>query len=511
MSAVADTATPAKRETARRISRLYTKQGLVYVVGFGVQRAIHLALLPFYTHMIGAAGYGLLQLLSTYGQFLVALLQHGQTTAFVRLGFEVESEAELRRLQATVVWHLLFVATLVATLLALTGHWWAEWLAWGVPFWPFGALLVGHCVCAVFISLYDQHLAALQRAVDSSLLSVGRTLLMAVLVLALVVWLELGVLGKLIADAVTAFAGAVIALRALAPGHPRDISAAWRRRALGYGLPLLPHAFAGLVNSFIDRVMVHAFLGLSAVGVYSLASQLIANGVLLLTSFNRSFAPAFVETAREAQELERQGDSAAAAARLEGLSLACLRLFLVGVLIFAGLCTVLKELVGLLAPAAFEEAWRIGPLLGAGMMATALYHALNQALIFTAKGTRILPLITGCAALTNIAANWWLLPRYGLQGAALATFGSNLILPLGSALGARSVLRLPHKVWRWAVLGLSALVYLGCVAAVDHAAWQWWQGLGLKLALYLVLALVLAPVAELSLRHWLRRALTFRF
>ena len=494
----------SEHETASRIGRVSAQQGFVYALGFAAQRGIRIALLPIYAHWIGAAGYGLLQLFATYVQFLVALLLHGQGAALVRLGFEAESDEERGRLRSTVVWHLLATSAAAAALLALGGRFLSEWLAWGVPFWPFGALLVGQCVCTVFVSLYDQHLAALQRAADAMWLSLGRTLLMVGLVLALVVGLDLGVLGKLVADAVAALLGACIALRALAPGSPRARSRSWRRRALGYGLPLLPHGLAGLVNNLIDRVMVHAFLGLAAVGVYALAYQLISLGLFLLTGSNRSFAPSFVETAREAERLRATGDGAAADALLAGLSLACLRFFCGGLLVFAALTALLEPLVFLLASEEFSEAWKIGPLLGAGMMATALYYALNQSMVFTAQGARRLPLVTGAAALVNVAANAWLLPRYGIQGAALATLVSNLVLPLGSALGGRHVLPLPHRTGRWVTAGSAALAYLAAVAWIDRGANASPLSLAAKLGIGIGLSFVLARVAEVSPWAWLR-------
>ncbi|MBE9068430.1 oligosaccharide flippase family protein, partial [Leptolyngbya cf. ectocarpi LEGE 11479] len=63
------------------------------------------------------------------------------------------------------------------------------------------------------------------------------------------------------------------------------------KNALSFGLPLIPHALSGWVINYIDRFFIAAMIGMSDVGIYSVAYQ-IGNiiGILAL-SFNQAWSP----------------------------------------------------------------------------------------------------------------------------------------------------------------------------------------------------------------------------
>ncbi len=79
--------------------------------------------------------------------------------------------------------------------------------------------------------------------------------------------------------------------------RPWRFSRDFARRALDFGLPLLPHSLAGWLLSVSDRWLLGLLLGvaaadaLAAVGVYSLGYQLGYAVSLVAISFNAAWLP----------------------------------------------------------------------------------------------------------------------------------------------------------------------------------------------------------------------------
>ena len=67
----------------------------------------------------------------------------------------------------------------------------------------------------------------------------------------------------------------------------------WRsiRRALSFGVPMLPHLAAGMIVSFLDRLTIASILGQSSLGIYMAATQLGLAMLLVIEPFNKAYAP----------------------------------------------------------------------------------------------------------------------------------------------------------------------------------------------------------------------------
>ena len=89
------------------------------------------------------------------------------------------------------------------------------------------------------------------------------------------------------------------------------------------------------------------------------------------------------------------------------------------VLLTAGLCAVASDVVRLTTTAEFHEAARVTPWIALGVMFQGAYIVGSIGLVITKRTARY-PLATGGAAAASLLANAWLIPRYGLMGAAWA-------------------------------------------------------------------------------------------
>ena len=89
------------------------------------------------------------------------------------------------------------------------------------------------------------------------------------------------------------------------------------------------------------------------------------------------------------------------------------------VLLVAGLCAVARDLIRLTTTPQFHQAANVTPWIALGVMFQGLYLVGSIGIVITKRTTRY-PIATGLAAAASLAANWVLIPRYGVLGAAWA-------------------------------------------------------------------------------------------
>jgi O-antigen/teichoic acid export membrane protein len=120
-------------------------------------------------------------------------------------------------------------------------------------------------------------------------------------------------------------------------------------------------------------------------------------------------------------------------------------------------------LVRVLAPTNrdFWPAARVVPELAFAAVAFAGYIVMAIG-VGRARRTQFNWVVTGVAAVLNVALNLILIPRYGMLGAAIATAAAYTLMFVGMTLNAQSVFRVPYQ-WRRVVTVIAAAVGLTLV------------------------------------------------
>ncbi len=122
-----------------------------------------------------------------------------------------------------------------------------------------------------------------------------------------------------------------------------------------------------------------------------------------------------------------------------------------------------------------------------------------------ARRTQLNWVVTGTGAAVNIGLNFWLIPAYGMVGAAISTLAAYVALFAGMTLYAQRVYPVPYQ-WR------RVLTAIGAAVALDVAAREGALPLGPSLALVAAYPFALAllafylPVERARLRRIARAA-----
>lgn len=223
------------------------------------------------------------------------------------------------------------------------------------------------------------------------------------------------------------------------------------RAGFVFGAPLVIQELAGITLDAGDRGLVQYYLGSDALGFYSVAYGLSTYvNTLLIAPLSLAILPIYL----------RMWNTKGKEATIEFLSLG-LDLFLMaaaGLFVIAAVAA--RDAVIVLASPKYRGADTLIPTLVAGLLIYTTQVFLNAGLVIQ-KRTRVFGGVLLCAAALNMVLNCVLLPRIGLQGAALATLLSYALCTV--LLSIYSFRALPLNV-QWRALGR----YL-CAGAITWA------------------------------------------
>jgi len=276
-----------------------------------------------------------------------------------------------------------------------------------------------------------------------------------------------------------------------------------RRNLVRYSSLTLTTALSSQVILIIDKAMLSANAGLSDTGVYSTASYFAAVIALPATALYKVSATLIAESWK--------ADDRANILTIYQKS--CLNQLLAGCLVFVGVAANLPSLF-LLLPLGYEAGYAVILLLGLGKlidMATGVNGIILSTSRFYAFDT---VLFIGVVVVT-IAANYYLIPRYGMNGAAIgAVLATTLYNVVRTGLVWRLFKMQPFSWRNGAVVLVAGLVWFAA-SLLPYGTGTWWRvaldvvlrsGLITGLFISIVYALNLSPDANDLLRSLVKRA-----
>lgn len=177
--------------------------------------------------------------------------------------------------------------------------------------------------------------------------------------------------------------------------------------ALRYSLPLWPHMLFTWAITFVDRLVLERLVPLADVGVYGIGYQLASVIPVVTLAVTNAWLPLYF----------RGGGTAAG--RHDFLWVLNRFCGFIAALVL-GLYLAAPEIVRLVATAGYGAAAGILQVVAIGMGFHATYQAMILVLFYEKKGLQV-SLATGAALAVNVLGLAWLVPAFGIVGAAWAT------------------------------------------------------------------------------------------
>ena len=374
-----------------------------YVLLAGIQRGISFLILPFLTHAMSVPDYGAASMLSATALLLTAIIAAPLVQLIIRAAARGDDDGPaLLRVAGIYCYVLLPLAVLVmAGVVALTvsdflgveGHLWAiELVAIG--------LQPATSTFALWVAQAREDLSSFVLLSSTSIVTT------AVFKLLFVVAWDMGVLGWVLADVISATIAAILAFFLIRV--PRaTVDRAHLRRAVTFTLPLLPHSASLWALNSMSRPVMAAVSDLEQVGILSFGLNLAQFAGLVLAESNRAFLPSYARETLPAPSKETRGPVQ------WQLVLACIVPAAVG----WGLASVGHQLFA----EAFWPSFGITAVLLIGQAALGLYLIPMNYMTQTAGLTRYSALASGAGAATILILTLLWGSAFGAVGVAYAT------------------------------------------------------------------------------------------
>ena len=279
----------------------------------------------------------------------------------------------------------------------------------------------------------------------------------------------------------------------LLPDILGNLERRFSRRLLGallkFGIPFVPTGLASMITQVIDRPILLALTNAATVGIYQANYKLGIFMMLFVSMFQYAWQPFFFKNASRPDARVLFGKI------LTAFLLVASAIFVVLSLFIEDIVRLSVSGIHLVGPD-FWEGLPIVPIILLAYLFNGMYINF-MAGIQIEKKTQFMPIVTGAGALTNVAANFLLIPKFGYYGAAWATLLSYLIMAGGNAYFSQRFFRVHYESAKLVRLGAALLLSYGGYRLADPL----WPDGGIRLKM-IALAVYLVLVFSFRLVHF---------
>jgi O-antigen/teichoic acid export membrane protein len=383
---------------------------------------------------------------------LAILLQLGISSAFFRFYFDAKEDAERLVVIRTSFWFTMAMSTLGLVLgvvfAAPIGHW------LGLGHDP---SLVRAGAVGLWAQTNYQQLTALfrveERSVQYAIASVANVLITVAAMVLFVAYFHWGAVGLVVGN----FTGTLVVYAVLLGYRYEQLGAQFDtgllRKMQHFGMPLVPSALALWTINFVDREFVSWYKGNAEVGVYSAAVKIASLITFVMVAFRTAW-PAFAYSIEDDREAKR--------------TYSFVLTYLLALTSWAALAlgALAPWWVRLLTDPRYQRAEKGVALLA---FAGAVYAGYVVLAIGSgrARKTQWNWAVTGAGAAVNVGLNFWLVPRFGMVGAAASTAVAYVVLFVGMTLYAQRVYPVRYQ-WRRVVTCVAVGAGLTVAARAAH-------------------------------------------
>jgi O-antigen/teichoic acid export membrane protein len=411
-SATAEFPAVGTRDLLRRVASATALYG---VANFGI-RALNFLLLPLYTRYLAPADYGLIALAETFAAFLALVIGLGFDGGIQRLYFQHVDDPEALASYLGSALKFALGASVFAVLLTMTVgkpilHAFAP--RFDVPYrFLLWAFITGSST--QFLQYKLIVFQAQGKPKSYVLLTVGSFLLTASFAVVLVVFARRGASGMLVGKLVAALIGLVVTLILFSGALRSPFHWRYVRATLAIGVPLVPHQLMAGGLMVADRFILGYYGGLGEVGLYSIAYTFGGVMAVVTMSLTQAWAPIYYDLARKGDEGRRAMGRICSELAVALSAIAC----------FGAL--IAQDFIAHFLDHQYIAAGRVVPWIIGAYLAHSIFSMFTLAAM-QAKQTHWLMLVSFVALVVNTVMNFALIPRWGMYGAAYATFAAYIV------------------------------------------------------------------------------------
>lgn len=288
------------------------------------------------------------------------------------------------------------------------------------------------------ISIYMTLLLMKNRAFTYGIFNIVRSLFNTITILLFVLVFHAEWEGYLIASMIVTTLAAIFAFLSII--YSGDIEFTYNKsyikNAISFGLPLVPHAIAGIAIAMTDRILLINLEGQEATGLYQLAWQFIIPIAIIIEAFKNAYIPWLFE---KLKLFDMQ----------ENIKIVKVTyLLILGIILFSFIYSYIAIwFIHIFMNSKYHQASEFIIWLAIGQGLNGAYYTVGLIISFAEK-TSTLAILTFISAGLNLVFSYYLIQYHGMVGAAEGTFFAFLLTFLLTWWLASRVHKMPWILWR---------------------------------------------------------------
>ena len=430
-----------------------TKDTAIYGISTMLGRFLNFILVPFYTNVFSPADYGVVILIYSYIALFNIIFIYGMDAAFLKYAAFKDIGDEKDNF-STPFLSVLLSSVVFCGLLILLNRPIAQFveLSTDLNYLIILSSLILFFDANAVISFLKLRLE--RKAKLFSFIKIISIVFNITLNVFLIVKLKWGIEAIFISN----LAASIVSFLLLIPTLLKNIKLNFHKvlffRLLKFGLPYLPAGLGMMLVQVIDVPILEKLTDIKTVGIYKANYKLGIFMMLFVNMFQYAWQPFFLTNAKEENAKEIFSKVLTYFTIVGSVMVVLLSLFISDLvkIDFAGF-----SIIG----AKYWAGLYIVPVILLAYLFNGLYVVFSAGIYIEEKSIYA-PIVTGIGALTNVAANYLLIPQLNIMGAALATLLSYIVMALGYYIVTQKFYRINYDYYKLVKIALGVL-FVGVV------------------------------------------------
>jgi O-antigen/teichoic acid export membrane protein len=382
-----------------------------YLTGSVITTGTALLMTKYYTAIFSPAQFGILAMYLIMFKYITTIVSLNMDSSSVRFYFDYR---KIRRDEylSTIFWFITIIAICTLILGLLLMDFISNWIATDSQNIYLITLLSG--IGAVYVSfliriLYNEHKSSsvLKHTIFQTFVNHASSFI-------LISIFHLGIFGRMSGQGLGYILNIFTLLKEFSKDNLFKLKLTFNRAMASetfmLALPSIIAALQTIVFIYLDRIFIKHYIGDSAVGIYTLGYMLGQGLSMVYESISQAILPKVYSDMNENYEK--------AIIELEHFSYK----YYIGLVIITVIISALSPLiVSTFSNDNYSEAASVMPFIMAGFMMGGFYKIPSLILGFHKK-VWFYPFLAFVSFGLNALLNWWLIPIYGIIGAAFASF-----------------------------------------------------------------------------------------
>lgn len=381
------------------------KNSLIFAIGNIGTNIITFLMLPFYTLKLTQAQFGEIELLNSVVPLMVIMISCNLSAGVFR--FSLDKNYEMKKIFSSAVIYSVVVYFLCFAILIFLNF---KYRIYN-QFYIIAVLIFLNIVQSIF----KEFVRAVERLNIFIFSDFLHVIIFTSLNIFLIGTLNLGVKGFFYSKIVALFFESIFLFIGGRIHYYFNfkIEKNYLKEMIFYGLPLIPNSLMWWIGNLSDRYILNYYVGLEAVGLYSVAVRFPT----IINTINGIFFKAWQISAIEEYGTEKQNEFYTRVFNI---------IFIFIIFLSSGFLMFIRIVMLYMVDEKFYISWRYIPFLLIACIFT-IFGVLIGVTYVASKETINAVKTMSISAVCNVVLNFIFTPRYGTQGACFATMISGVI------------------------------------------------------------------------------------